>query len=184
MISARYGFGNGRANGAKATNTYTNAVPQIGSFNRGSWSKAEESVINLAKRCHEEAQKKNTEYVNVEARVYVVVGVIPTSFFDKPRFFGSGVTDKNIRFSNFQDDKYKLLLPEIMWTAVCCMHVYSDNTNPILSYRKAFYGNNSETNHEVHDYDSASVMFQAMKTKWPELEFHEIKIFPAVPGCN
>ena len=183
MIAARYGFGHGQTLGVDGTFTYTNAVPQIGSFNRGSWKEAEESVIELAERCHHEAETINRILRRkTQARVYVVVGVIPTSFFGKPRFFGSGGTDKNIRFSNFQNDEYRLLLPEIMWTAVCCTHIYSGTTIPIL--RKAFYGNNSETNHQVEYYISASGMFQAMKTKWSTLKFPTITVFPGVPDCN
>jgi DNA/RNA endonuclease G (NUC1) len=171
MIAARYGFGHGQTLGVDGTFTYTNAVPQIGSFNRGSWCQAEKRVIDLAKKCH---QKAITNKQN--ARVYVVVGVIPTSFFGQPRFFGSGGT---VRFSNFQNDKYKLLLPEIMWTAVCCIH-----TDGTIYDRKAFYGSNSETNHEMKEYVSARTMFQAMKTKWSTLKFPTITVFPGKSGCN
>ncbi len=173
MISATYGFGHGEKAGSDATFTYTNAVPQVGSFNSGRWRAAEEYVIDLTKTCHKGAVKKNQ---GVNARVYVVVGVIPTSFFGEPRFFGSGRT---VRFSNFQNDKYKLLLPEIMWTAVCCIH-----TDGTIHDKKAFYGHNSETNYEMKRYKSARTMFQAMKTKWSTLKFPTITVFPGKSGCN
>ena len=168
MIAARYGFGHGQTLGVDGTFTYTNAVPQIGSFNRGSWCQAEKRVIDLAQKCHKKAipNKQN-------ARVYVVVGVIPTSFFGQPRFFGSA------KFSNFEDNVYRLLLPEIMWTAVCCMH-----TDGTIHDKKAFYGLNLESNHQVKEYNSASDMFKDIQKTWSTLTFPTITVFPGVSGCN
>jgi hypothetical protein len=93
MIAARYGIGNAKR--IKDTFTLTNAVPQERDFNSNKWMRAEGSLIQWAKNCQNIAPT-----ATIEARIYIVVGVIPTSFYGtlKTKFFGSA------GFSNFQGD--------------------------------------------------------------------------------
>ena len=69
MIAASYGFSHGGQPSVDNTFTYTNAVPQIGSFNSGKWMGAEKTVVAAAKDCECKASAKGEI-----GRVYVVVG--------------------------------------------------------------------------------------------------------------
>ena len=169
MISARYGYGNGHEAGVKATFTYTNAVPQMGSFNRGAWNQGEKEVMEFAKDCQERALLEQT----TGGKVYVVVGAIPTGFFDEIKFFGEG------GFSNFQDDKYRLLLPSIMWTVACCI-----NNDGFYMGKMAFYGRNLKINQPVKYFNSANDMFIHMNTIVKPFEIPYIVVFPGIKDCN
>ena len=81
MIAATYGLGHSLQAGVENTFTYTNAVPQIGTFNRGAWSKGEEGMIEFAKKCEENAGNNK-----LRANIFVVVGMIPARFLRKPRY--------------------------------------------------------------------------------------------------
>ena len=133
MIAAQYGQGHGQQAGVDATFTYTNAVPQIGPFNSVKWRVAESDVIKRAKTCQQNATKNGHD-----AKVYVVVGVVPSSFVGEPRFFGSA------GFGNFQGmskitplKDYRVSFPEIMWTAGCC--ILTDGT---IAEKFAFWRRN------------------------------------------
>ena len=84
MIAARYGQGHSRGNGVKGTFTYTNVVPQISTFNRGAWSEGEKGMIKFAQNCERRATVKSKN--KLHANIFVVVGMIPASFLDKPRY--------------------------------------------------------------------------------------------------
>ena len=168
LIAARYGYGHGKNPGVKATFTYTNAVPQMGSFNRGAWNQGENEVMKFAKNC-----TKSTDLGIVHGKVYVVVGGIPTTFFRISRFFGRS------EFSNFQNDKQRILLPLIMWTAACC--IYDDGS---YGGKGAFYGWNLKSNRDLKYFKSASEMFKDMNTTvWSNM-FPEVVVFPAMNQCN
>ena len=178
MIAARYGEVHGNK---EATFTYTNAVPQEGSFNSGKWRVAEEAcMITMAEKCQDDAEAKGED-----SKTYIVVGVVPSTFVGKPRFFGSA------GFGEFQGasrinplDTYRISFPEIMWTAGCCLH-----TDGTIGRKHAFWRRNLHDNTDpVKDHASATSMFTAIsneKTKaWPGIVFHAPNVFPAKPGCN
>lgn len=76
---------------ANSTFTLTNVVPQIISFNGGSWRKMEEYVKELMdKSCRDN---------NNVIRAYVVTGAVP----DRENFLNNRVN-----------------IPSMMWTAFCC----------------------------------------------------------------
>ena len=81
LIAASYGKGNSQPDGVKSTFTLTNAVPQIGAFNSGQWMQAEKGMMTFAQNCEKDAVKKN-----LNAKIYVVVGIVPSSFLGKPRY--------------------------------------------------------------------------------------------------
>lgn len=168
MISARYGYGNNPKNGVKITTTFTNAVPQVGSFNSGAWNAAEKNVMKRADDCQIAAKARNAMF---EANMYVVVGVIPSRNTHHTRFFGEA------GFSNFQSPNYRILFPEIMWTVGCCLH--SDGT---IFDKFAFWGNNMENDNNVKTYANATSMFETLKNEVKN--FISPTVFPAVPKCN
>ena len=168
MIAATYGYGHGHMPGVDGTFTYTNVVPQIGTFNRGAWAWGEKEVMKFAGKCEYNATLRKTG-----GKVYVVVGAIPTSFLGEPRFFGEG------NFSNFQDAKRRILVPLVMWTAACCVH-----NDGFFDGKLAFYGWNLKIDQKVRPYDSASEMFRDMNTiTWPNL-IPNIVVFPNMTECN
>ena len=73
MIAARYGDFHGNK---AVTFTYTNAVPQEGSFNSGKWKMGEGKMYTMARTCETAAQAKSK---NTHAITYVVVGVVPST---------------------------------------------------------------------------------------------------------
>jgi hypothetical protein len=183
MIAARYGIGNAKR--VKDTFTLTNVVPQERDFNSNKWMRAEGSLIQWAKNCQNIAPT-----ATIEARIYIVVGVIPTSFYGtlNTKFFGSA------GFSNFQGDSkifpgfgYRILVPEIMWTAACCM--YTDNT---VAGTYAFWRHNHPSPAQViyHNNNQSAVtdMFNSIQTEitttMPGATFSRPNVFPNQPNCN
>ncbi|KAK6471582.1 endonuclease domain-containing 1 protein-like [Huso huso] len=83
-------FSHNSGDGATATCTYTNVVPQLSNFNNVIWSAHETNLANILKgRC----QVPNTPYV--------IVGAYPST----DKFIG---VDKKVN------------VPEFMWSAFCC----------------------------------------------------------------
>lgn len=73
-----------------ATNTLTNAAPQVRSFNQGIWNKFENTLYDISKK-----------YCNfVGARRYYITGVLPSN----NTFISNG----------------RVNVPDHYWTAVCC----------------------------------------------------------------
>ena len=108
MVAAGYA----RENAARVRNTfvYTNCVPQFGIFNSVPCRIAENNdlVNKWGDSCYKQAKGKNV-------RIYVVVGAVPTTFTGNPKFFGKP------GFSNFESDEYRVVVPDTMWTAACCV---------------------------------------------------------------
>ena len=172
MIAAAYGQGHGGAPGVRATFTYTNAVPQMGSFNSGAWKEGEKKVIEFAKLCD-----KNAIANKKTGLTYVVVGVVPSHYLGKPKYFGAP------GFSEIQDATHSIVFPEIMWTAACC--VQSDDT---VTGTMAFYGRNiPKKGIPVVEAKNASTMFTQIKQliykEW-KVTFVPPKVFPNKPLCE
>ena len=112
LIASRYGIGDQEKK--KQTFVYTNAVPQFGIFNSGSWKTCEGYLIRWGQvNC----LREGTADVVQNVRMFIVVGAIPSTFNGplETRFFGSG------GFSNYQDDtSFRVNVPSEMWTASCC----------------------------------------------------------------
>jgi hypothetical protein len=174
LIAARYGHTHGNPD---ATFTYTNAVPQEGPFNSGKWRSSEATVTNMAVSCQTNAAAR-------PVKVYVVVGVIPSTFLGKPRFFGSP------GFGEFQgasklsssNKEFRISFPEIMWTAACC--VANDGS---VQEKLAFWRRNYPKKDIVNSFTSTLQMFSDMQNEIRQIwgkSFTIPTIFPAVNGCN
>ena len=168
MIAARYATAD--EDRMDATFSYINVVPQFKSLNNGQWKTAERYIVeDWGKNCQKKAKDKN-----LEARIFVVVGVIPSTYIGKPRFYGAP------GFSNFQgqsrirkNGEYRIVLPDIMWTSACC--ILPDNTVIDVA---AFAGKNRQENPEVLSYSSPQAMFEVLfKT------FFKINLFPKKREC-
>ena len=179
MIAARYGHTRGNPD---ATFTYTNAVPQEGGFNSGKWRSHEASVTAMAAKCQVGAVAKSQN-----AYVYVVVGVIPSTFLGKPRFFGSAGFGEYQGFSKIRSKntkEYRVSFPEYMWTAACCVH-----TDGTVHDKLAFWRRNwKDKTDPVNEHTTVSSMWVAMNTemltKWGKTFTTIPTIFPGKPACN
>ncbi|XP_028414851.1 uncharacterized protein LOC114537934 [Dendronephthya gigantea] len=174
LIAARYGKTHGTQDAIDATFSFTNAVPQEGSFNSNQWRIAEGKLIEQAKKCQENAQLRK-----VDAKMYVVVGVIPSSFLGKPKFFGSA------GFGSYQGEagNYRISFPEIMWTAACCIH-----TDGSFGDKFGFWRRNNPSSAVVNEAPSPTEMFKAIRQEisktWPGINFNLLNVFPSFPACN
>mgnify|MGYP002804030896 CR=1 FL=1 len=163
MIPA--GYARGDAKRVHNTFAYTNMVPQFSVFNRGEWRRAEDSelVKTWGDECHKAAGMKK-----LEARIYVIVGAVPTTYTTNSRFFGRA------GFSNFGSDEYRIVVPHIMWTAACC--ILEDNT--VFSVT-AFSRENLPGKDKVEFYNSPQDMVKAL---FPVLKM-PVDLFPHQTRC-
>ena len=175
LIAARYG-GNNAAR-VLATFTYTNVVPQFGTFNSGQWNKAEgEEVVKWSRdNC---AQHGGQATQN--ARIFIVVGAIPSTYGTfSARFFGqSGFSDyqgwsvlQDTYGQNTGKKEYRVNVPRYMWTAVCCTFQYLDANKHLQNAVRsvAFYRGNEPRTGRV---DTGTWFPQG------------VNIFPNNPLCN
>ena len=161
MVAAGYA----REDAARVKNTfvYTNCVPQFGIFNSVSWRIAENNdlVNKWGDNCHKQAKGNNV-------RIYVVVGAVPTTFTGNPKFFGQP------GFSNFESDEYRVVVPDTMWTAACC--VLDDNAVMDVT---AFSRENLPNKDKVIKYTSPQKM---VVTLFPPPR-RAVNLFPANAKC-
>ena len=180
MIAAAYGRGN--SSSVQSTFTYTNAVPQAAAFNSGPWRVAEDNLVKTwASGCQD-----NAEQNGVEAKIFIVVGSIPSTFFGAPRFFGAS------GFSNFEgastlnpgNSEYRIVFPYIMWTAACCTYTADQDTHITTT---AFWRYNNPSKDMVSHHASALEMFnaiqQSIKKTWPKVVLDPINVFPDENSC-
>ena len=125
LVAAQYGRGNQAR--IKATFTYTNAVPQFASFNSGQWRSGEKSLITWGRdNCATRG--------NIDVRVFIVVGAIPSTHTRRRRYFGESGFSEFQRWSRLQNTysadsgkkEYRVNVPSYMWTAACCTFRYKD----------------------------------------------------------
>ena len=177
LIAARYGKARGNID---ATFTYTNAVPQVGGYNSGKWRVHEAKVSRMAADCQKNAPK------GIKIQVFIVVGVVPSTFLGKPRFFGAAGFGGFQGFSKLTGQttlEYRISFPEIMWTAACCVH--SDGT---VHERLAFWRRNwPDRSDPVSVFSSALPMLMDMqvqiKSIWGKA-FVIPTVFPGKAGCD
>ena len=168
MIAARYATAD--KDRMNATFSYTNVVPQFKSLNNGAWKTAEGDIVTWGKNC----QNKAAEHKLV-ARIFVVVGVIPSTYNKNPRFYGAP------GFSNFlgqsripKNGEYRIVLPDIMWTGACC--ILADNFNTVIDV-VAFAANN-RPGAKVLPFSSPQAMFKTFPENFPK-----INLFPMNHEC-
>ena len=167
MISAGYAREN--RDMVKDTFIYTNCVPQFGPFNSVPWRVGEDS--DLIKKWGNDVCHKDQK--NQEARIYVVVGAVPTTYKDNSKFFGKPKFFGKAGFSNFENDDYRVVVPHFMWTAACCVFA-SDNT--VIAV-KAFARENLPNKDKVTPYASPQEMIDEL---FPS---SFINLFPANAKC-
>ena len=120
LIAAQYARGNEAR--IRATYSYTNSVPQFGTFNSGQWSARETRLIQWGRNFCNNHNGMRTQNV----QMHIIVGTVPSTFHQlKPRFFG------NAGFSDFQNGDYRVNVPRWMWTAACCTFEYRDRANKL-----------------------------------------------------
>ena len=131
----------------KATFKYTNAVPQFGSFNSGQWMSCEKRLMQWGKNhCASQSGARNVQ-------MFILVGAVPSTVYgpSKERWFGQkGFSE------SFRADGHPVNLPELLWTAACCMYEYDDQGKPIqVTKNTAFWGiNRPSSNCDVIDIPS------------------------------
>ena len=125
LIAAQYGRGNPTR--ISATFTYTNTVPQFASFNSGKWGCSEKKIITWGRNNCATSR-------NVDVRMFIVVGAIPSTYTRRRRYFGqSGFSDfqgwsrlQNTYLPNSGGKEYRVNVPSYLWTAACCTFRYQD----------------------------------------------------------
>lgn len=130
-----------------ATFKYTNAVPQFGSFNSGQWMLCEKRLVQWGKNhCASQSGATNVQ-------MFILVGAVPSTVYgpSKERWFG-----KKGFSESFLADGHPVNLPELLWTAACCMYEYDDQGKPIqVTKNTAFWGiNRPSSNCDVIDIPS------------------------------
>ena len=155
------------------TFSYTNAVPQFEAFNRGAWAQAEKEIREWGVECQAKVK-------NVRTRVFIVVGAIPSTRTDRPRFYGApGFSNFEGESHNPENGEYRIVVPYLMWTAACC--TLADEYNTVVGVT-AFARENSPKKTPVTYFGSPNLMLVSELKKYgtkPEL----INLFPANAKC-
>ena len=198
LIAASYG--RGIPHRIRASFTYTNSVPQFGTFNSGTWNSLCEQQLRQWTR-----NNCNTDKDSARIRLYIVVGAIPSTFpssSPSTRFFGKAGFSDFEGSSNLKDtygantggystpagpNLYRVNVPRFMWTAACCSYAYvyeakkGSKRQKITGIRStAFYGKNEPTigrpcETSVHDL---SQLFSFLTGK-----ILPINLFPSESSC-
>ena len=111
------------------------------------------SLLSWGRNNCNKYNSKSTQNV----RMYIVVGVIPSTFRNaRPRFFGeSGFSDYQGRSArtdtykrNSGGKEYRINVPRYMWTAACCTFQYKDRKGKLEDGTRstAFYAVNEPGN--------------------------------------
>jgi hypothetical protein len=206
MVASNFGRGGAAIPTASsaATFTYTNAVPQMGVFNSCPWKTAEGTLVKWAAECQQNAK------AGLEARIYIVIGVVPTSFsrqagaiYFGSAGFGSFQGPSKFTTGTRKGKSYRILVPEIMWTAACCMFTdgsvhdtfgYWRENEPSKDvvyyyYNKSLFlrGNLSTPGKYAHRSLMSNTpiqsMFKDINAALPRNISPLFNAFPAVSGC-
>ena len=161
LIAASYG--RGTPDRTRLTFVYTNAVPQFGSQNSGSWNTFERRLIRWARNnC-------------MGAPLHVIVGTIPSTYgTNDRRFYGeAGFSNfngpSNIFFGN---SPYRVNVPAFMWTAACCHSV-----SLLFTKSTAFFAPNWPGYGLVEGVKLSGLF---LKLRVPAV----VDLFPGMPSCN
>lgn len=173
MIPACYASSDGK----RMYNTFslTNVVPQFQTFNAGAWADAERYIV-------EEwgANCQNKANIAQSVRVFIVVGAIPSTYIKQPKFYGaSGLSDFEGPSNLKNGGDYRIVVPDVMWTAACC--TLPDQHNTVIDVM-AFAGYNKPNKNSVDDFDSPQAMFKFF-TENLYAGMKDINLFPKSPKC-
>lgn len=154
-------------NYAKATFSYTNAVPQYGSFNQGSWKKYEARIVKYVKATC--GPMKGTMYLITGTSKYRLdvtkpqptqaTGPNPIALFPGPA------------------DPNAIVRPNSMWTAGCCVHL----ANRAVIGSIAVMGNN---NYNAAQTGTTSMYLDQLEDLLVNTGKKPPNLFPAFPSCR
>ena len=169
MIASQYGFAVPER--MFATFTYTNVVPQFGSFNMGAWSVKETRLIQWCKNyCAVEGAR--------HVEMFIIVGAIPSTNFgpQSTRYFGKE------GFSNYEDQaNYPVNVPRYMWTAACCKY----DLNGVWKYHStAFYRQNHPGKQRCDETNVAKLSQVHNWAKALQRNAINLGLFPQTPQCE
>lgn len=146
----------------QSTFTYTNAAPMYRSFNTGKWSMYEQWIRGYAKN---KCSKDNGD-------LYLLTGTSDIQITDETET----TFDWETVPSGKMPEEPKIVIPNSMWTAGCCVHVY--NKNVLGAF--AVIGNN----HPIKRH-AFKLKLKTLETKLLSDEYdHPITLFPGKPGCS
>lgn len=154
-----------------ATFTYSNAVPQYGSFNRGLWRKFERKIVNYVT---EQCAIKNKS----SAVMYLMTG---SSKFRLQDGTEKPVHDKGqikIHYFPGPGSNGSIVRPNSMWTAGCC--VWEDENHKEMAQSIAVMGNNDFTK-------NLTIMSMTLVELEKMLVYdgnEPVSLFPAVKECR
>ena len=161
LIAASYG--RGIPDRSEQTFVYTNAVPQFGKQNSGSWRIFERNLLEWAiNNC-------------MGAPLHVIVGTIPSTYGTNDwRFYGEA------GFSNFNGPSniffgkspYRVNVPAFMWTAACC-----HSASPLFTKSTAFFAPNEPGRRLVRSVKLSGLFFVVGVPA-------AVNLFPGMPSCN
>ena len=161
LIAASYG--RGTPDRASQTFVYTNAVPQFGTLNSGSWNAFERGLIKWAmNNC-------------MGAPLHVIVGTIPSTYgTNEKRFFGEAGFSEFVGPSNIFPGKspYRVNVPAFMWTAACC-----HSASPLFTKSTAFFAPNRPGRGLVRSVKLSELFLEVGVPA-------AVDLFPGMPSCN
>jgi hypothetical protein len=162
LIAASYG--RGKPERSLETFVYTNAVPQFGRPNTGSWRNLERNLIYWA------------ENNCMGAPLHIIVGTIPSTYgANDRRFFGEAGFSDFVGLSKISSGKspYRVNVPAYMWTAACC---HSESRK--LTKSTAFFAPN-KPDYRLAKSVQVSRLFLAVRVGPAAVD-----LFPRMQSCN
>uniref|UniRef100_A0AAY5K5X2 Endonuclease domain-containing 1 protein-like n=2 Tax=Esox lucius TaxID=8010 RepID=A0AAY5K5X2_ESOLU len=141
----------------ESTFTLTNIVPQVVTFNNGSWEDMETKVKNIMKQSCKDSNNQN----KIEA--YVVTGAVPS---------------KNNKLNN------QVNIPSFIWTAFCCK--YSTNQKTIQWHSGAHWGENRKKGLKGRTVPLSVAELNSKLTEIYRKEIDkrgDVQVFPKEPKC-
>ncbi|XP_064787000.1 uncharacterized protein LOC135510146 [Oncorhynchus masou masou] len=139
----------------RSTFTLTNIVPQVVSFNNGSWREMEEHVRKkLMMACFSNNRK---------IKAYVVTGAVPS----KSNTLNNTLNALNNTLKNALNDRVNI--PDLMWTAYCCL----DKKKKWMA--EAHWGKNKKVKRKTLNPETLGALEKKLS------EFHQggrVQVFP------
>ena len=166
----------------RATFTYTNAVPQFAPFNSGSWRCSETNLITWG-------NDKCATDENIDVRMFIVVGAIPSDFTGRQRYFGqSGFSDfqgwsklEKTYLNDSGGKEYRVNVPSYLWTAACCTFRYKGN----FQTRSIAFFRSNDPGTSACSLVTPKTLFEELKRALnkPKMNTSGINIFPKNNDC-
>ena len=149
----------------RSTFVYTNAVPQYQTFNSGEWSKYEEKIRDYDEEC-----AKNG------GDLYLLTGISDRRILGK--------NEKGIPYGKLvgtpkrMPEDPKIVIPNSMWTAGCCVKIIDKNVLVIGSF--AVIGNNDPIKENIYMSKVTVKELEGINGKG----VIGFKLFPGNDDCN